>query len=1066
MFEYLQRLFDTSDFHRRGDPQFAPGWTPQLITLHIVCDLLAASAFLAVFGFLTYQILRRGNRYVPKRIWLPVALLAVAGCMHIMQAWEFGWPAYRFAGLLKFIAALLAWGTLLSFIPFVSRRVSGGSWNDLELQISRRRKAEQQLRETEAAHHSLVESLPLNLFRKDLNGRFVELNARLAQNIGRPASEILGKTDFDLFPEAEAKKYRRDDTRVMTHGAVIEDVEEQTLPDGRITYIQVLKAPVRDASGAIIGVQGIFWDVTERKQAEDARRLADARFRRLVESSLIGIVVSDAHGKILDANDAFLKLVGYDRDDMAAGLVRWDTMTPDEYRPLDDLAIKQAQTTGSCTPWEKEYIHKDGHRVPVVIGFAPLPEEPERFICFALDITERKQFERELREAKEAADAANEAKSLFLANMSHEVRTPMNAVIGLTELVLKSPLAPQQNEYLKLVLESAESLLGIINDILDFSKIEAGKMQLANEPFWLRDCLVDAIRPFAPRAHQKGVELAYDVDASVPDAVQGDAGRLRQVLVNLVSNALKFTERGEIVVTVDQAEAVDHTLLLHFAVRDTGIGIAQEKLKNIFEAFEQADTSTTRQFGGTGLGLAIAQRFVDLMGGRIWVTSHVGQGSTFHFTARLALAQESQMPPQRRTAQVPASLRILVVDDFPLNRRIVLEMLKNWGLAGDAAPSAAEAMRLLRAAVAQGQPYKLLLTDVNMPQVDGLMLVEQMQAELDGEQPKVILLTSGERSGEMERRRRIRIDAHLLKPIKQSDLYDAIAEVLGEAAAPPQLDDELPSLPPLDVLLVEDSLVNQKLALGVLGQLGHHVTVAGNGREAVALTAAREFDVVLMDVQMPEMDGLEATEAIRQRERSTGRHVPILAMTAHAFADDRERCLAGGMDDYLSKPIRPHQLVEAIASATGKALIVGGVTPPSAAAAPAARDTTPANATGEQLVDWTSALSSTAGDKQLLCELIDAYFLEHPRLTRELNTGLEQHDFALLHRAAHTIKSSMRLFGAKRPLELASQLEQLGKKREIDGAAALRNDLFSELEKLQPVLLNYVREVRGDEPTS
>lgn len=1052
MWDYL---FQTTGFERRdtGD-----AWTQQLVLLHIICDILAASAFLAVFAVLAYQLLRAENRQVPKRIWLPVVLLFIAALMHVMEVWQFWWPAYRFAALLKLLAAVVSWATLLSFVPFISRTLSGNTWSDLQFQITRRQEVEKQLREAEAAHRSMVESLPLNLFRKDLKGRFVEVNKRFGNIIGIPVEQLIGKTDFDLFPEFEAAKYRHDDERVWNEGAVIEDVEEQTLPDGRITYVQVLKAPVRDAAGGIVGVQGIFWDVTERKHAEDARRLADERFRRLVNSSLIGVMVADLHGSILDANDALLNMVGHQREDVLAGRFRWDAMTPPEWRAADERAIELLNSTGSCPPWEKEFIHHQGHRVPVMIGVTMLPEEQGRCICFVLDITERKRFERELREAKDAADAANEAKSLFLANMSHEVRTPMNAVIGLTELVLKSSLAPQQTEYLKLVLESAESLLGIINDILDFSKIEAGKMALTVEPFWLRDCIVDAIRPFSLRAHQKGIELAYDVDSNVPDAVLGDAGRLRQVLTNLVGNALKFTERGEIVVKVEVQQQDEKSAMLHFAVQDSGVGIPPEKLRSIFEAFEQADASTTRQYGGTGLGLAIAERFVHLMGGRIWVESEVSVGSTFHFTCGLAIAAPEQMPPQRRTASLPRDFKILVVDDYAVNRRIVLEMLRNWGLAGDEVKGARDALAKLREAADAGDPYKLLLTDLNMPEMDGYTLVERVQQAYGDDRPRIILLTSGERSDASERRQRLAIDSHLLKPIKQSDLFDSIAEVLGEAAAPQQIDDQLPSLPPLDVLLVEDSLVNQKLALGVLGQFGHRVTVAGNGREALEVTAGRDFDVVLMDVQMPEMDGLEATRRIRERERGTERHLPIIAMTAHALTGDRERCLSAGMDEYLSKPIRPRQLVEMIALATGKAMMVG---PSAPAEVPPAVEAAPVSLADSRLVDWETALAATAGDRDLLCELIEAYFLERPRLQRELDDSLDRSDFELLHRAAHTIKSSMRLFGAARPLELAFTLEQLGRKKEVDGAPGLRDQLLAELEKLHPVLVDYVREARA-----
>ncbi len=1054
MQDFLRNLLQTNGFSARGSDA---GWSPELVSLHLISDLLVATAYLAVFGFLAFKLLRQTNPAFPKRIWLPVTLLGVAGLLHLMEVWHYIWPAYRLAGLLKLAAAIVSWATLLSFVPFISRKISGATWNDLQMQITRREAAEKQLREAEAAHKSMIESLPLNLFRKDLAGKFVEINQRLADVIGKPQSEILGKTDFDLFPDFEAEKYRRDDAEIVAQGILMEDVEEQTLPDGRITYIQVLKAPVRDSAGAIVGVQGIFWDVTERKQAEDARHRADERFRRLVDSSLMGIMVADLEGGIHDANEAFLQLVGYTKEDVETRRLKWDAITPPDMRELDECAMELLNKQGTCPPWEKEFIHREGYRVPVMIGVTMLPAEKGKCICFVLDITERKRFEGELRDAKDSADAANQAKSLFLANMSHEVRTPMNAIIGLTELVLKSPLATQQSEYLRLVLESAESLLTIINDILDFTKIEAGKMQLVIEPFWLRDCIVDAIRPFSLRAHQKGVELAYDVDSNVVDGLFGDPGRLRQVIVNLVSNSLKFTQKGEIVVKVESEELEEQIVLLHFAVRDTGVGIPANKMRSIFEAFEQADSSTTRVYGGTGLGLAIAERFVGLMGGRIWVESEVGVGSTFHFTARLSIADPAIMPAQRRTANIPPGLKILVVDDFSVNRRIVMEMLNNWGLSGHDVSNAQQGLSMLREAVAAGDPFKLILTDVNMPGMDGFTFVSRVQEEYGEERPLVILLTSGERSDISERQRKLSIDAHLLKPIKQSDLFDVIAEVLGETAAP-QIDDELPTLPPLDILLVEDSLVNQKLALGVLGQFGHRVTVANNGQEAVDLTARRDFDVVLMDVQMPILDGLAATRQIRMRELASGKHALIIAMTAHALTGDRERCLESGMNEYLSKPIRPRQLVEMIATVTGKALIVGSKSPPIISPC---TDATEEKQFSSPLVDWQVALSATAGDKGLLCELIEAYFLERPRLTNELNDSLERSDFELLHRSAHTIKSSMRLFGAARPLELAFTLEQLGQQHKLEGTQELRDALMQELEKLHPVLVHYVNQNNG-----
>lgn len=1052
MLEFFRKLFDTSEFR---PATFGEGRYENLVLFHILSDTAAAVAYVAVGILFSYYLLRANAGSIPKRVWLPVVLLFAAALMELMEIWQFYWPAYRFAGLLKFITALLSWGTLLSFVPILSRAVSGFAWNDLQVQITRRQKAEEKLREAEAAHQSLLESLPLNYFRKDAEGRFVEANQRFCATLDMAIDRLIGKTDYEIFPREEAEAYQAGDQRILESGDVLEAVEEQTLPDGRVTYIQVLKAPVRDYAGTKVGVHGIFWDVTERKQVDDARRLADARFRTLVDSSLIGIMVGDLKGTIYDANDAFLNLLGYSRDDIAAGRISWTSITPPLFHALDAKAILLLEEDGTCLPYEKEFLHRRGHHVPVVFGLTMLPEEQDRCICFVLDITERKRFERELREARDAADAASYAKSRFLANMSHEVRTPMNAIVGLTELVLRSSIGQKQSEYLKLVLESAESLLSVINDILDFSKIEAGKMELVDEPFWLRDAVVDAIRPFSLRAHEKGVELAYDVDSSVPDAVVGDPGRLRQVIVNLVGNAIKFTERGSVIVRATLDDTADDIVTIHFQVSDTGIGIAPEKVASIFEAFEQADASTTRQYGGTGLGLAIAQRFIELMRGRIWVESTPGRGSDFHFMVRLAMARDRAMPPARRVIEIERGLRVLVVDDFEVNRRIVLEMLRNWGLRGEAVNNASDALASLRRAAESSDPFRLLLTDANMPGEDGFELAAKVEAEFAERRPKTIMLTSGERSDDAQRLRETTIDAHLLKPVKQSDLFDSIAAVLGAIAAPEEnVEDELPRLPPLDVLLVEDSLVNQKLALGVLGQYGHRVTVANNGKEAVDLSAAKSFNVVLMDVQMPIMDGLEATQTIREREATTGGHVPIIAMTAHALVGDRERCLAVGMDYYLSKPIRPRQLIETIAAATGKAMLVE----PAQAEIPVV-ETTPADA--EPLIDWTKALAATGGDRELLCELIDAYFLECPRLERELNDSLDQGDFELMHRSAHTIKSSMRLFAASRPMKLALALETLGREKQREGALVLRDQLMVELEKLSPVLLNYRHQFRG-----
>jgi PAS domain S-box-containing protein len=916
------------------------------------------------------------------------------------------------------------------------------------------RSSEEELRRQKQYVESLVEINPTAIVTVERDGVVTSWNLAAEELFGYARDEAIGRNLDDLVVGREDLRSQAVSYEEVLRVGRFHAVTQRARRDGTLADVELIVVPVIEG-GQATGYLVIYHDISELQRQKQY-------YQSLLEVSPTAIVTVDPDHKVTSWNPAAEKLFGYSREEAIGEDIDALVANSEAVHHEAVQLSRQTREAGQVQLTTRR-TRKDGSLVDVDVRAAPIRVGEEMVGLYAIyhDISE-------LQRAREQAEAATQAKSAFLAMMSHEIRTPMNAVIGMTGLLLDTDLTAEQRSYAEVIGNSGEALLAVIDDILDFSKIEAGRLELERRPLDLRDCVESALEVVAATASGKGLDLAYLLEQGLPGAVVGDATRLRQILINLLNNAVKFTDDGEVVVSVDgEALGSDEGKggrkhRLHFAVRDSGIGIPEDRLSRLFESFSQVDASTTRRYGGTGLGLAISKRLSELMGGTIWVESRVGEGSTFHFTIQaeqasgLASAHERGAPPQLH------GRRVLIVDDNPTNRHILVRQAQSWGILARDTASPAQALEWIR----RGDPFDLAILDMQMPEMDGVRLAEEIGRYRDARALPLVLLTSlGSRE---EVRGGVEFAASLTKPIKPSQLYDTLMNVFGVALAGVQAPPEGPverlaEHVPLRILVAEDNVVNQQVALLLLRKLGYRADMAADGLEALQALEREPYDVVLMDVQMPKMDGLEATRRIHQRWPEA-RRPHVIAATANAMREEREACLAAGMDDYLSKPIRMEELAAALSRCRphhappppAPARESGGG---SQASSPEPEPQGPPLPAGVLHPPALERLLDTIGDDDpdLLGALIDTFLGDVPRLVDGARRGLQRGQADEVRRAAHTLKSNGATFGATTFSELGRELESLARSGALEGAAELIEQLEAEYESVR-IALEALRE--------